>query len=70
MTDKSSVDGILEFLKRICFSKAEEALRNELNNSSDLNGFLQKLNLEEYDCERDSRLWDWHHWVCNQMGKR
>ncbi|KAF8111329.1 hypothetical protein N665_0076s0306 [Sinapis alba] len=49
MTDQSSVDGILEFLKRNRFSKAEEALRNELNNNnpSDLNGFLQNLNLED-----------------------
>ncbi|CAN8239656.1 unnamed protein product [Cochlearia groenlandica] len=47
MTDKSSVDGILDFLKKNRFSKAEEALRNELNNRSDLNGFLQKLNLDE-----------------------
>ncbi|VVA95152.1 unnamed protein product [Arabis nemorensis] len=49
MTDQSSVDGILEFLKRNRFSKAEEALRKELNNHSDLNGFLQKLTLEEKD---------------------
>ncbi|KAL0701645.1 hypothetical protein Bca4012_057767 [Brassica carinata] len=50
MTDQSSVDGILEFLKRNRFSKAEEALRNELNNNnnpSDLNAFLQNLNLED-----------------------
>ncbi|CAH8359293.1 unnamed protein product [Eruca vesicaria subsp. sativa] len=52
MTDKSSVDGILDFLKRNRFSKAEEALRNELNNNnnknpSDLNVFLQNLNLED-----------------------
>ncbi|KAJ0256407.1 Protein kinase superfamily protein [Hirschfeldia incana] len=47
MTDQSSVDGILDFLKKNRFSKAEEALRNELNNRSDLNGFLQKLIVEE-----------------------
>ncbi|XP_018445882.1 uncharacterized protein LOC108817640 [Raphanus sativus] len=47
MTDQSSVDGILDFLKKNRFSKAEEALRNELNNRSDLNGFLQKLIVAE-----------------------
>uniref|UniRef100_A0A1J3JHR6 Dual specificity protein kinase pom1 n=1 Tax=Noccaea caerulescens TaxID=107243 RepID=A0A1J3JHR6_NOCCA len=51
MTEKGSVDGILEFLKRNRFSKAEEALRNELNNRSDLNGFLQNLTLEEKDSD-------------------
>ncbi|KAJ0255707.1 Protein kinase superfamily protein [Hirschfeldia incana] len=60
MTDKSSVDGILEFLKRNRFSKAEEALRNELNNNnnnnprSDLNGILQNLNLEKKDSKPNS----------------
>ncbi|CAH2067069.1 unnamed protein product [Thlaspi arvense] len=55
MTDQSSLDGILEFLKRNRFSKAEEALRNELNNrSDDLNGLLQKLNLEGKDSSKGS----------------
>ncbi|ESQ27842.1 hypothetical protein EUTSA_v100180430mg, partial [Eutrema salsugineum] len=54
MADQSSLDGILEFLKRNSFSKAEEALRNELNNRSDLNGFLQKLNLEAKDSSKGS----------------
>ncbi|XP_018457313.1 uncharacterized protein LOC108828204 isoform X2 [Raphanus sativus] len=57
MTDQSSVDGILEFLKRNRFSKAEEALRNELNNNnnpSDLNGFLQNLNLVDKDSKPKS----------------
>lgn len=54
MTDQSSVDGILEFLKRNRFSKAEEALRKELNNRSDLNGFLQKLTFEEKDSSKRS----------------
>ncbi|KAG7659431.1 Protein kinase domain [Arabidopsis suecica] len=49
MTDQSSVDGILEFLRNNRFSQAEEALRNELNNRSDINGFLQKLKLEDKD---------------------
>ncbi|KAF2620973.1 hypothetical protein F2Q68_00042576 [Brassica cretica] len=57
MTDKSSVDGILEFLKKNRFSKAEEALRNELNNNnpSDLNRFLENLNLEEKDPSKGSK---------------
>ncbi|XP_010474313.1 PREDICTED: dual specificity tyrosine-phosphorylation-regulated kinase 4-like [Camelina sativa] len=49
MTDQGSVDGILEFLRQNRFSKAEKALRNELNNRSDINGFLQKLKLEDKD---------------------
>ncbi|CAE5964008.1 unnamed protein product [Arabidopsis arenosa] len=49
MTDQSSVDEILEFLRNNRFSQAEEALRNELNNRSDINGFLQKLKLEDKD---------------------
>ncbi|CAH8312062.1 unnamed protein product [Eruca vesicaria subsp. sativa] len=55
MSDQSSVDGILDFLKKNRFSKAEEALRNELNNRSDLNGFLQKLIVEEKDSVKVSR---------------
>ncbi|KAH0875803.1 hypothetical protein HID58_073165 [Brassica napus] len=57
MTDKSSVDGILEFLKKNRFSKAEEALRNELNNNnpSDLNRFLENLNLEDKDSSKGSK---------------
>ncbi|CAO2832062.1 unnamed protein product [Amaranthus hypochondriacus] len=42
----SSVDVILEFLKKNGFSRAEAALRNELNNRPDNNGF-QKLSLDE-----------------------
>ncbi|CAH8258046.1 unnamed protein product [Arabidopsis lyrata] len=49
MTDQSSVDGILEFLRNNRFSQAEEALRHELSNRSDINGFLQKLKLEDKD---------------------
>uniref|UniRef100_M4CI11 Protein kinase domain-containing protein n=1 Tax=Brassica campestris TaxID=3711 RepID=M4CI11_BRACM len=52
MTNQGSVDGILDFLKKNRFSKAEEALRNELNNRSDLNGFLQKLIVEEKDSSK------------------
>ncbi|KAF5445579.1 hypothetical protein F2P56_034623 [Juglans regia] len=43
MAEPNSVDGILEFLQRNRFTRAEAALRSELNNRSDLNGFLQKL---------------------------
>ncbi|WJX71931.1 hypothetical protein P8452_55869 [Trifolium repens] len=47
MAEPNSVEGILDFLKRNRFTRAEAALRSELNNSSDVNGFLQKLTLEE-----------------------
>ncbi|KAK8495916.1 hypothetical protein V6N13_026905 [Hibiscus sabdariffa] len=49
MTEPSSVDVILEFLRRNRFTRAEAALRSELGNRPDLNGFLQKLTLEEKD---------------------
>lgn len=49
MADGSSVDVILDFLRRNKFSRAEEALRSELSNRPDLNGFLHKLSLEEKD---------------------
>lgn len=45
--DSSSVDVILDFLRRNRFTRAEAALRSELGNRPDLNGFLQKLTLEE-----------------------
>ncbi|KAM7471049.1 hypothetical protein LguiA_009232 [Lonicera macranthoides] len=47
MADSSSVDVILEFLRRNKFSRAEAALRSELGNRPDLIGFLQNLTLEE-----------------------
>ncbi|KAK4283363.1 hypothetical protein QN277_000318 [Acacia crassicarpa] len=47
MADTSSVGIILDFLRRNRFSKAETALLSELNNRHDLNGFLEKLNLED-----------------------
>ncbi|XP_010416160.1 PREDICTED: uncharacterized protein LOC104702043 isoform X2 [Camelina sativa] len=56
MTDQGSVDEILEFLRQKRFSKAEEALRNELNNRSDINGFLQKLKLEDKDSNEKDEL--------------
>ncbi|BAT72594.1 Dual specificity protein [Vigna angularis] len=46
-SNTSSVDVILEFLRRNRFTRAEAALRSEINNRPDLNGFLQKLTLEE-----------------------
>ncbi|XP_022739061.1 uncharacterized protein LOC111291495 isoform X2 [Durio zibethinus] len=49
MTEPSSVDVILDFLRRNRFTRAEAALRSELGNHSDLNGFVQKLTLEEKD---------------------
>ncbi|XP_054786182.1 uncharacterized protein LOC129292627 [Prosopis cineraria] len=47
MADTSSVGPILDFLRRNRFTKAEAALRSELHNRHDLNGFLEKLTLEE-----------------------
>ncbi|OMO63067.1 hypothetical protein COLO4_32735 [Corchorus olitorius] len=49
MTEPSSVDVILDFLRRNRFTRAEAALRSELGNRPDLNGFLQKLTLDEID---------------------
>lgn len=47
MAETNSVDVILDFLKRNRFTRAEAALRSELNNCSDVNGILQKLTLDE-----------------------
>lgn len=47
MADLSSVGIILDFLRRNRLAKAEAALLSELNNRQDINGFLDKLNLEE-----------------------
>lgn len=49
MAESNSVDVILDFLRKNRFSRAEAALRSELGNRPDLNGFFQKLNLEEKD---------------------
>lgn len=49
MADTNSVEVILDFLRRNRFTRAEAALRSELSNCSDVNGFLQKLTLEEKD---------------------
>lgn len=47
MADTSSVDVILDYLRRNHFTRAEAALRSELSNRPDLNGFLKKLTLED-----------------------
>ncbi|KAE9597470.1 putative dual-specificity kinase CMGC-DYRK-PRP4 family [Lupinus albus] len=47
MAETNSVDMILDFLRKNRFTRAEAALRSEINNRPDLNGFLQKLALEE-----------------------
>ncbi|CAH9053018.1 unnamed protein product [Cuscuta europaea] len=46
MGDLSSVDTILEFLRRNNFTRAEAALRGELTNQPDTDGVLQKHTLE------------------------
>ncbi|KAE8663318.1 hypothetical protein F3Y22_tig00112988pilonHSYRG00130 [Hibiscus syriacus] len=46
MTESNSVDVILDFLRRNHFSRAEAALRSELGNRPDLNGFLRRLTRE------------------------
>ncbi|XP_054812528.1 uncharacterized protein LOC129313444 [Prosopis cineraria] len=47
MADTNSVEVILDFLRKNRFTRAEAALRGELNSRPDLNGFLEKLSLEE-----------------------
>ncbi|KAE8705347.1 hypothetical protein F3Y22_tig00110429pilonHSYRG00787 [Hibiscus syriacus] len=47
MTEPSSTDVILDFLRRNRFTRAEAALLSEFGNRPDLNGFCQKLTLEE-----------------------
>ncbi|XP_065851081.1 uncharacterized protein [Euphorbia lathyris] len=47
MAETGSVDVILDFLRRNRFARAEAALRSELTNRPDLNGFLNKLTFEE-----------------------
>ncbi|GMH16096.1 hypothetical protein Nepgr_017937 [Nepenthes gracilis] len=51
MEDSSSIGLILEFLQRNGFSRAEAALRSELANQPDTNGF-EKLSLQEKDACR------------------
>ncbi|XP_071685827.1 uncharacterized protein [Rutidosis leptorrhynchoides] len=45
--EDSRVDVILEFLRRNNFARAEAALRTEIDNRPDLNGFMQGLKLED-----------------------
>ncbi|KAE9467043.1 hypothetical protein C3L33_01039, partial [Rhododendron williamsianum] len=47
MAESSSVDVILEFLRRNKFTRAEAALRGELGSRPDLNGLIEKLTIEE-----------------------
>ncbi|CAN6714501.1 unnamed protein product [Malus baccata var. baccata] len=54
MADSKSVDVILDFLRKNRFSRAEAALRSELGNRPDLNGFLQKLTFEDKDSSHSS----------------
>ncbi|XP_075075737.1 uncharacterized protein LOC107780763 [Nicotiana tabacum] len=52
MADSTSLDAILEFLRKNKFTRAEAALRGELNKCSDLNGVVQKLTLEDKELSR------------------
>ncbi|KAK1431897.1 hypothetical protein QVD17_08676 [Tagetes erecta] len=45
----SGVDAILEFLRRNNFSRAEAALKSEIDKRPDLNGFMQDLNINDKD---------------------
>lgn len=47
MADESSLNGILKFLRKNKLIKAEVALRTELGNRPNLNGFLRSLAIEE-----------------------
>lgn len=49
MAETNSVDVILEFLQKNRFTRAEAALRSELNNRPDLDGFFQKLLIGDKD---------------------
>ncbi|XP_059300071.1 uncharacterized protein LOC132052514 [Lycium ferocissimum] len=52
MADSTSLDVILEFLRKNKFTGAEAALRGELNKCSDLNGVVEKLTLEDKELSR------------------
>ncbi|KAM3319468.1 putative protein isoform X1 [Capsicum chacoense] len=54
MANSTSVDGILEFLRKNKFARAEAALRGELNNHPDLNGVLQKLTIEDKELSQST----------------
>ncbi|CAN1265730.1 Probable serine/threonine-protein kinase dyrk2 [Linum perenne] len=46
MEDTNSVDVILDFLRRNRFTRAEAALRSEIDGHPDLNGFFEKLTID------------------------
>lgn len=52
MADFTSLDAILEFLRKNKFTGAEAALRGEMNKRSDLNGVAEKLTLEDEELSR------------------
>ncbi|XP_055829288.1 uncharacterized protein LOC129898686 [Solanum dulcamara] len=52
MEDSTSLDAILEFLRKNKFTGAEAALRGELNKCSDLNDVVEKLTLEDEELSR------------------
>ncbi|CAN4085404.1 unnamed protein product [Withania somnifera] len=54
MANSTSVDVILEFLRKNKFTRAEAALRGELNNHPDLNVVLQKLTIEDKELSQST----------------
>ncbi|XVE63956.1 hypothetical protein DITRI_Ditri07aG0062300 [Diplodiscus trichospermus] len=68
MTEPSSVDAILDFLRRNRFTRAEAALQSELSNRPDLNGFLQKLALEDKDSSKVLEEANWKKTVGENHG--
>ncbi|KAJ8537093.1 hypothetical protein K7X08_035494 [Anisodus acutangulus] len=54
MANPTSVDVILEFLRKNKFTRAEAALRGELNNHPDLNDVLQKLTVEDKELSQST----------------
>ncbi|XP_057951930.1 uncharacterized protein LOC131146367 isoform X2 [Malania oleifera] len=49
MADASSVNVILDFLRKNRFTRAEAALRSELSKRPDMNGFLKNFTFDEND---------------------
>ncbi|KAH0666819.1 hypothetical protein KY285_028025 [Solanum tuberosum] len=52
MADSTSLDVILEFLRKNKFTEAEATLLGEMNKRSDLNGVVEKLTLEDEELSR------------------
>lgn len=52
MADSTSLDVILEFLRKNKFTEAEATLLGEMNKRSDLNGVVEKLTLEDEKLSR------------------